>query len=244
LQEKFIQFKSNKFNFINSNFILNIINLGHAELIPQQHLLLIHSTFFFYGNAATEALSRQVANDIRQHWNEGEFFTRIKNHPFKVQFHIEGFYRENLAPIEVFENTNPRNNYFRIEEISPMEVSFVDAIGCNTGYFLLQNLLQDSTTAAHEYGHTIGLIHPYNLDIRGKGVPGIMYPRGTIVDAVFQYNPNARAGENFNGGTMNPVSRKVLQQDIDNLKLHKLDFNEQGFATLGEFSSLWHEAYL
>ena len=125
-----------------------------------------------------------------------------------------------------------------------MEVSFVDAIGCNTGYFLLQNLLQDSTTAAHEYGHTIGLIHPYNLDIRGMGVPGIMYPRGTIVDAMYQYNPNARAGENFNGGTMNPVSRKVLQQDIDNLNLHKLDFNEQGFATLGEFSSLWHEACL
>ena len=216
--------------------------MGHAELLPQQHLLLIHSIFFLYGNAATEALSMQVANDIQQHWNEGDFFAIIKNRRFKVQFRIDGIYRQHLAPIEVFENTDPKNNYFRIEETSPMEVSFVDGIGCNTGYFLLQNLLQDSTTAAHEYGHTIGLVHPYHLDIRGRGVPGIMYPRGTIVDAEYQYNPGARAGENFNGGTMNPVSRKVLQQDIDHLRLHKLDFNEKGFAILGDFSSIWHEA--
>ncbi len=218
--------------------------MGQAELIPQQQLLLIHSIFFFYGNAATEALSRQVAKDIQQHWNEGDSFATIKRNSYKVQFHIEGFYRAALAPIEVIANTNPRNNYFRIEETSPMEVSFVDAIGCNTGYFLLKNLLQDSTTAAHEYGHTLGLLHPYDLDIRGRGVPGIMYPRGTIVDAVYQYNPHAKPGENFNGGTMNPISRRVLQQDIDNLKLHQLDFNEQGFAIVGDFSSLWHEAWL
>jgi len=218
--------------------------MGHAELIPQQQLLLIHSIFFFYGNAATEALSLQVANDIQQQWNEGDFYATIKSNPYKIRFYIEGCYRKTLAPVEVTGNTDPRNNYFRIEETSPMEVSFVDAIGCNTGYFLLPNLLQDATTAAHEYGHSLGLVHPHKLDIRGKGVPGIMYPRGTIVDAVYQYNPQARAGENFNGGTMNPVYRKVQQQDIENLLLQQLDFNDRGFAILGKFSSLWHEAYL
>lgn len=220
------------------------IRMGHAEIIPPQHLLLIHSVFFFYGNAANEKLSRQVAIDIEQHWNEFETSVSLRNNLYKVQFRIEGFYRPDLQPGEVFENTNPRYNYFRIEESSPMEVSFVDGIGSNTGYFLLKNLLQDSTTAAHEYGHTLGLIHPNELDIRGRGAPGIMFPRGTIVDAIHQYNPAAIPGDNFNGGTMNPISRKVLQQDIDNLQLHKLHFNEKGVALVGDFSSVWHEAYV
>ncbi|MES2851019.1 MAG: peptidase M10 [Bacteroidota bacterium] len=217
--------------------------MGQAELIPQQHLLLINSILFLYGNAATDELSKQIARNIQQHWNEGEAFTIIKHKKYKLMFDIKGIHAKDLTPAEVFENTDPKNNYFRIEETSPMEVSFVDGIGCNTGYFLLNNLLQDSTTAAHEYGHTLGLIHPHELDIRGRGVPGIMYPRGTVVDARHQYNPNAIAGDNTNGGTMNPFSRKVLQQDIDNLKLHKLSFDKNGFAVVGEFSSLWHEAY-
>jgi hypothetical protein len=217
--------------------------MGHAELIPHQHLLLIHSIFFFYGNAANEELSKQIANDIQSHWNEGEAFAIIRHNKYKVKFAIEGFCAKDLTPTEVFENTDPKNNYFRIEEKSPLEVSFVDGIGCNTGYFLLKNLLQDATTAAHEYGHTIGLIHPHELDIRGRGVPGIMYPRGTVVDALHQYNPNAIPGDNTNGGTMNPFSRKVLQQDIDNLKLNKLSFDKNGFAVVGDFSSMWHEAY-
>ena len=122
-------------------------------------------------------------------------------------------------------------------------ISFVDGIGCNTGYFKLDNLLNNSTTAAHEYGHTIGLHHPEVLDIRGKGMPGIMYPRGTIVDAIYQYSPVATPLAP--GGTMNPFSRKVLQEDIDNLKLAiGLAYNRNGFAIIGNFTNVWHEQHL
>jgi hypothetical protein len=121
-------------------------------------------------------------------------------------------------------------------------ISFVDGIGSNTGYFKLDNLLQTSTTAAHEYGHTIGLIHPDNLDIRGKGIPGIMFPRGTICDPQFQYDPAAEPGKP--GGTLNPQHRKVLQSDIEDLKLHRLFFNEKNRAIVGEFSSLYHEKHI
>lgn len=217
--------------------------MGEAELIPHQQQLIIRSIFFFYGHAATEELGKKVAGDIQQYWNVGSTFVIVRQEKYKVQFDIEGIYAKDLSPADVFENTNPRNNYFRIEETSPLQVSFADGIGCNTGYFLLSNLLQDPTTAAHEYGHTIGLVHPPHSDIRGRGVPGIMYPRGTVVDAVHQYNPDAIAGDNTNGGTMNPFSRKVLQQDIDDLKLHRLLFDKNGLAVVGGFSSLWHEAY-
>jgi hypothetical protein len=67
-----------------------------------------------------------------------------------------------------------------------------------------------------------------------------MYPRGTLVDPEFQYDPSVPAG--LKGGTMNPFTRKVSQNDIENLKLNQLDFNKRGFAILGAFSSMWHDA--
>ena len=180
----------------------------------------------------------QIANDISSHWNEPLATVRINNNLFDVQFDIDGVYEPDLDPEKVWYNDNPRFNFFRIEKFATGNISFVDGIGCNSGYFLLDNLLQTGTTAAHEYGHTLGLEHPTRLDIRGQGVPGIMYPRGTICDPAFQYDPAAEPGKT--GGTLNPMHRKVLPADIEALKLHKLLFTN-GRATVGDFSSLYHE---
>ncbi|MCY7293532.1 MAG: peptidase M10 [Ferruginibacter sp.] len=154
---------------------------------------------------------------------------------------VTGYYVSGIRQTDVNENTNPLNNYFRIEEYAEGNISFVDGINSNTGYFKLDNLLHHSTTASHEFGHTLGLVHPNILDIRGHGVPGIMYPRGTVCDAEYQYDPNAQPLAP--GGTMNPQHRKVLQQDIDNLNLEKLRFNGQGKAVIGDFTSEWHYAH-
>ena len=163
------------------------------------------------------------------------------NRSYIVRFSISGFYDQHLTDTVIYENVDPRINYFRVEEYANGNISFVDGINSNTGYFKRDNLLNNSSTAAHEFGHTIGLDHPSRLDIRGMGTPGIMYPRGTIVDPQFQYDPNA--GPLAPGGTINPFTRKVLQMDIDNLHLQKLKFSSRGFAVLGEFSSVWHEAH-
>ncbi len=216
--------------------------MGEVELNKETQSIIIHSVIFFYGEAATEVLSNQVANDISTHWNLARGKAVIKGRSYDVLFNIEGVWAEMLTPEEIYENTNPRNNYFRVEAFAGTDISFVDGIGSNTGYFKLDNLLNNSTTAAHEYGHTIGLRHPPVLDIRGRGTPGIMYPRGTIVDPAFQYNPGAAPLEP--GGTINPFTRKVLQEDIDNLRLHKLDFTSTGVAVIGDFSSVWHDKHL
>ncbi len=215
--------------------------MGEVELRPNTNQLYIHSALFFYGDAASEALSFQIAKDIADHWNAARGKARIKNHLYKVVFDIEGIWAKSLVPEMVFENRNLRNNYFRIEEYASGNISFVDGVGSNTGYFKLDNLLNNSTTAAHEYGHTIGLEHPEILDIRGKGTPGIMYPRGTIVDAVYQYSPVALPLAP--GGTMNPFSRKVLPEDIDNLNLHRLAYNRHGHAIIGNFTNVWHQQH-
>jgi hypothetical protein len=214
--------------------------MGEAELSSQTGTLVIHSTFFFYGDAASDALAQQIAHDIGLHWNEPGGMVTIRHEKYKVAFDIEGFYKPDLDPETVWYNDNPRYNFFRIEEFAHGNISFVDGLGCNTGYFKLDNLLQTSTTAAHEYGHTLGLDHPDHLDIRGQDSnPGIMYPRGTICDPAFQYDPLAMPGKT--GGTLQPHHRKVLQSDIDELRLHKLIFNDKGLAIVGGFSSMYHQ---
>ena len=216
--------------------------MGEVEINVNNRELHIYSTLFFYGDAASDELSIDIAKDIADHWNTAHGFVKIKNIFYDVHFNIEGIYAQTLTPETIFENTDPKNNYFRIEAYATGNISFVDDIGCNTGYFKLDNLLNNSTTAAHEYGHTIGLLHPKILDIRGKGTPGIMYPRGSIVDPAFQYSPVA--APNAPGGTINPFTRKVLQKDIDDLNLHRLSYDNNGIATIGNFTSIWHDRHL
>ena len=116
----------------------------------------------------------------------------------------------------------------------------VDDLGSNSGYFLKANLYEGSTTAAHEFGHTLGLRHPANMDFRGQGRPGIMYPRGTLVDAEFQYNPLAKYGEPLH--TMNPMHRRVRQEEIDLIGIPQLIYNQE--LIVGKFTAIFHEMHI
>jgi hypothetical protein len=211
--------------------------MGEAELSVGNKMLLITSHLIIYGNAADAALTEQIRGEVETMWNEPKGRVLMYNEDFLVQFRITAELRQDITELEVLQNTDPRNNYFRIEAFAHGNISFVDGLGCNTGYFLVENLYKGSTTAAHEYGHTLGLDHPKHLDIRGQGVPGIMYPRGTLVDAPYQYDPSAPAGGK--GGTLHPMHRRVKQEDINNIKLHKLTF-ENSRAVVGEFTNVYH----
>jgi len=211
--------------------------MGEAELDLHKKQITIHSNIITYGNAATPELTEQIRDEIETMWNEPKGYLLLNNLRFDIVFKIYSWSKPEIDPIEIYHNDDPRNNYFRIEEFAHGNISFVDGLKCNTGYFKLENLYKGSTTAAHEYGHTLGLDHPQNIDIRGKGIPGIMYPRGTLVDPEYQYDPSKPAG--VPGGTMHPMHRKVLQRDIEDLKLNKLLFHH-GKAIIGEFSSVYH----
>jgi len=215
--------------------------MGIAEFNEANRTVILHASIFLYGGAATQALADALAQDIATHWNEPEATVFVNGATCRMLFNIKGEYAPALQPKDVYENDNASYNFFRVEEFVHGNISFVDGIDSNTGYFLLENLLNNSTTAAHEFGHTLGLDHPEMLDIRGEAAPGIMYPRGTIVDPQFQYDPAAVPGEK--GGTLNPFHRKVLQSDIDGLRLDRLRFNEYGYAMVGDFSSVWHDAH-
>ena len=214
--------------------------MGIVEI--NNNVISIFANLYFYGYAANEILSKQIADDINNQWTLHNGKANINGETYLFAMNVTGFYSPSIRQTDVNENTNPLNNYFRIEEYAEGNISFVDGINSNTGYFKLDNVLHHSTTAAHEFGHTLGLVHPNILDIRGHGLPGIMHPRGTVCDAEYQYDPNAQPLAP--GGTMNPQCRKVLQQNIDDLFLQKLHFNKNGKAVLGDFTSEWHYAHV
>ncbi|MBS1655492.1 MAG: peptidase M10, partial [Bacteroidetes bacterium] len=150
--------------------------MGEIEVIEKDKKLVIHSNIITYGNASNKTISEQIREEIETMWNEPDGSLVINGSRFKVLFEIKAFHFPGITEMEVIQNVDPRNNYFRIEEFVYGNISFVDGLGCNSGYFKIENLYKGSTTAAHEYGHTLGLDHPKHLDIRGEGIPGIMYP--------------------------------------------------------------------
>jgi hypothetical protein len=216
--------------------------MGEVELFEATGELLIRSVLIFYGDAGSAQLASQLGIDVMRYWNEPDAYVKIRGRQYRVRFQVIGKFDPALEPEVVWYNDDPQLNFFRIEEYASGNISFVDGLGCNTGYFKLQNLEQTATTVAHEYGHTIGLAHPTILDVRGQGTPGIMYPRGTLCDASMQYDPLAAAGAY--GGVMDPAHRRVLLSDIADLQLHKLSFDNRGRAMVGEFSSVYHQKHV
>ncbi|MCB0508616.1 MAG: peptidase M10 [Bacteroidetes bacterium] len=214
--------------------------MGTIEIDTSSRIITIHSTIIVYGKAANYEIGKNIVDEIETMWNEPNGTIELYNQLYHIRFSITPQHNSVLFPESVVQNENPRNNYIRIEEYSKLNISYMDGIGSNSGYFMLANLYKGSTTAAHEYGHSLSLPHPKNLDIVGKGIPGIMYPRGTLVSQEFQNDVNAQPGGP--GGTLNPQHRRVKQEDIEHLQIDKHILNEN--FVLGKFTNQYHEMHV
>ncbi|HLL43756.1 MAG TPA: hypothetical protein VK369_11495, partial [Segetibacter sp.] len=126
--------------------------MGEVELNPHHKTFIINSHIITYGNAADEKVTESIRDEIETMWNEPKGTINLKGILFSVNFRITASLRAVIDMEEVYSNTDPRNNYFRIEEFALGNISFVDGLGCNSGYFKLENFYLGSTTAAHEYG--------------------------------------------------------------------------------------------
>lgn len=211
--------------------------MGTIEVNSSDQIIRIKAHVITYGDLATYELTQQLAEEIDTLWNEPNGTVALDGILYQVRFDITHQYNSLLAKETILLNTNPINNFFRIEDFINGNISMVDGIGSNSGYLLIDNLYKGSTTMAHEFGHTLGLVHPIDTNCIGKGVPGIMYPRGTLVDPQFQYDVNALPGKA--GGTLYPIHRKVKQEDIDNLRLDMLI--QRKLFIIGRYTNRYHE---
>lgn len=190
---------------------------GEVTINKQSRTITISAKLIFYGEAATPELAKQTATDIQNLWNGAQGKTTVDGVEYDVQFNITGEYRDFYGPIDATMfyieknfNDDVKNNFIEVKYKVDGGVSNMIQ-GGNEGIFQLDNINgEGTTTEAHEFGHSLGLWpgtsdgHPKDDDLRGKGQPGIMYPRGTLVDPQYQYDPKAKAGDSEKGGTINP----------------------------------------
>lgn len=208
-----------------------------VTFLADKNQIEITSRLYLYGSEATEAIGNKIVDEINRMYNEPEVFLEIDQVKMKVRFSIDfKVVSTGEAMLKAAVNFNHRNNFIRIENENHITRSFMGyGLGDNAGHWLTTDNLGTSTTAAHEFGHSLGLDHPENLDFRGSTTPPpIMAPRGSLVEPQFQWEPTAKPGE-F-GGTMNPKYRKVTAEEIL-LILKDLNFENKQNHYLGQLSN-------
>jgi hypothetical protein len=184
----------------------------------------------YTGPAATPENALDSAEEISRMWNESNAKVVLDGRTYRTEFVISYTLNryipwftdrscgENHILVKNMEHADDRSNY---------EVSGSD------GTFYTSDDLGHSSTAAHEYGHGLGLQH--NDGDQGHArVPGIMFARGTRVAPRFQYDPHAHSGAA--GGTVNPVLRHVRAEDVAQIDLSHIHFiyaNGIGYGCVG-----------
>lgn len=236
--------------FIGSFFFAQFC-LASAKVCVEGSELKVYSNLIFYGSKA-QSSGAACAKEIHNMFNAPNTIINVGGKDLKVKFEVSyQIENEDTAIASININKRVENNYIRIEEKAENQEwgRSNHILGGNCGFYAFVDKLGSSTTCAHEFAHGLGLEHynerddngyGHNGDLRGKGAPGIMAARGFIVDKEYQYNINASPGQA--GGTINPKNRVVRSEDIEDLNLETLNFDDDGCAPLGTVTGFGYES--
>lgn len=187
-----------------------------AEIVKDEDAkkINVNAHLIFYGFEATDSVASACANEIQTMWNEPKPRVSMLGQTYDVMFNISNEVVSIDKAISMAgSNTSHKNNHIRVEKDNTDHRS---KMGGNAGHFVTTDNLGKSTTAAHEFGHSLGLDHPDLKDWRGKGQPSIMVPRSPQYHVDPDYRYSNWQETKYEG--INPYKRKVIKSDLENVK--------------------------
>jgi hypothetical protein len=201
---------------------------GEVTIDNKKKTVTVQARIIIYGSQANPELAKQFAEKLNSMWNSTGAKVTIGESKYSVNFNFTGEYREDGESLknEIYNNTDSKNNYFRVENTTERSdgSSHVDEIGGNSGYInQVQNTASNNTTVPHEFGHLLGLNHPAGYDQRGLTPPNIMTTRE-------QWGAPGYSDEQ---GYVNPAQREVTKGNINSIGLSQLRYDKTGKANLG-----------
>jgi hypothetical protein len=208
----------------------------------KENKIVVASHLVFYGNEATAALAIACIDEIMQLYNEPAAQIMVNKTNYTVVFEITAQVLDTKdAQQKAHTNTDITNNFIRIEATKSAGIGLHSNrsemyLNNNAGFFVTTDALGSSTTVAHEYGHSLGLVHP-PPDQRNQGNPGIMAARGTLVDAEFRYG-NWQQTQYLG---IAPTLRRVQPYEIE-LIFENTSFDQNNVAHIGTASNFIYDA--
>src|SRR6476619_480779 len=113
--------------------------MGEVEIDYINRTIFVSSHIITYGTEAKPDVTDRIRHEIESMWNEPGAHLFLHQLHHQLIFRITAEARPDIPELEVLQNTDPRNNYFRIEKFVHGNISFVDGLNSNSGYFLLEN---------------------------------------------------------------------------------------------------------
>ena len=230
LQEDFPNYTSYMYTYNNPiKFVDYDGQSGEVVYDEKTGVATVTAKLYFYGGAANSELSGKIAAGIASQWNGAHASIDYKGKQYKVKFKI--FY-ETVTEKEAFklanDNTSAKNNFIRVENGPEGDSSYTLSDGRygggNSFWFNTKDDLGSTTTAAHEFGHGLGLSHPEKDLSNETSRPDIMIPRQTPYGKFWSIKN--KGGKRV----VNPNARRVTPQNVDDAYME--NFGNNKYATV------------
>ena len=192
-----------------------------VDISVRGNTIELYQHLVFYGNQANSDLSRAIADNITYRFNKEKLTYSMNGINYNVVLRTT---YETLSVDDAIDmaSSNTRNEVQFIR-ISDVKMSSAHDIGKNSGWYSTNDDLANSTTAAHEMAHGLGLRHEDGQ----TDPPSIIIPRGRRVSAKWSLNNDSKMG-------VNPSVRRWSNGDIKKV-LDNATWNKQKTSgTVGE----------
>jgi hypothetical protein len=208
-------------------YSLNAQSSAIIQINEQFKEIKINVHLIFYGDKAS-TFSKVAIQEIQSAWTAKEFFfpegSVYPSYRMKINLTSQTV-SEMKAQTLAEDNKDYKNNFIRLDQGEVDKESFVLSNGANSGVWYAAQGIGKSKTAAHEFGHILGLGHLNPNIIKDKATVSIMATKMTEVsDKKFQ---------NLTGNTIFGFKDKL------NISFRQVTDND-----LSQLATLFHEQQL